>query len=386
MGTNGYQVEDVLNLLGTGSGSCNLTTGLVASSTCGTGDWPYNFLTYPTNAVGGHMYHSLQTLTGSTPLYCNPATGTQPGITGPLGPLPAGTNCTAGFPGLLPFLGTIANVGIGSLNQKIIVDNLELYVNAPNTNPNAVTGGCPGCPGTIAWPFSDILGALDLNYSGTSGAQTEYLSAPAGCTSPGAGCVKPALNYDSVFAQYLGIGSSLGGTASVGLTVFGGTTTPRGGPPNYLSRTDTNVAKYPAVLNSLGGLVGVNQTTTDDLGNGNIVVRLTDSVLDPSQPNDSFITENSGNADINIDSPLFTSAGAQHSIVCLNDINDNSYPLDINHSTFHGERLYASTHTSTNGLVTGAGTCTMGHAGHAGVQAFYVSGSKLDSYTFTDWT
>jgi hypothetical protein len=304
LGTNGYQVKDVLALEGVNAG-CNLTTGLVGgTTTCGSGDFPWLFLTYPKNSCGQHMYHSLQTLTGMTPLYCNAATGTCPGITGPPGPLPTGTNCTLGFPGLISFLGTLANVGIGALNQKIIVDNLELYVNAPSNNTNAGTG----CAGTPAWPASDILLALYPNYSGTVGAQTQYLSAPAGCTAPAAGCVKPVLSYDAAFAQYLGIGTALGGTAPTGLTVFGSGSVPYGPPLYSVSTISTAnpgtiapifIATAPTSTTCLGMCQNsvAYDTTLNPVGT-DIISRVTDGTSFGSGASMGNLTFSGGDNDI----------------------------------------------------------------------------------------
>jgi hypothetical protein len=153
--TNALDVNDVQNVLGTGSTPCAIPP--VANSGCTTGDFFYNFYTYSTNAAGSPFWHGLQTDTGSTPLDC------LPGATGPLFTQPAGLpNCSLGFIGLLPFLNVLQFVGVGSPNTKIYVNNLELYVNPP------ASGTSP----TV--PAGDVLLALDPNYLTTTGAQSTY--------------------------------------------------------------------------------------------------------------------------------------------------------------------------------------------------------------------
>jgi Divergent InlB B-repeat domain len=153
--TNALDVNDVQNVLGTGSTPCAIPP--VADSGCTTGDFFYNFYTYSTNAAGAPLWHGLQTATGSTPLDC------LPGITGPLFAQPGGlADCPSGFIGLLPFLTYLQFVGTGSPNTKIYVNNLELYVNPPTsgTSPTVAAG--------------DVLLALDPNYLTTTGAQSTY--------------------------------------------------------------------------------------------------------------------------------------------------------------------------------------------------------------------
>lgn len=198
IGTNGYQVNDVVNLLGTGPHPC--TFPLVSSATCGSGDWPYNFSRFSTNAAGQTMYHTLQTLTGSTPLVC--ASGVSPGITGPLAALPSGsTYCSGGFPGLLPFLIQLCQRGVNGGSVKICDSIFEEYVNGPNSNPNSGTG-------PQAYPAGDTLMALDASYCSTTNAQCG-----ASVTY-----VPQVNSYQAAMAQFLGLGYQLGVQPPTGLS------------------------------------------------------------------------------------------------------------------------------------------------------------------------
>lgn len=177
MGTDGYQVNDVLNLLGQGTNNCIVPLGAAAG--CTAGDWVYNCSRFPTNAAGQPMGCLLQTLTGSTVTDC------AAGLTGPLAALAAGsTYCPAGFPGLLPFLVQLCKTGVGSSGIRVCVQNLEIYTNGPNN------GAAP------SYPAGDVLLALDLNYSST----TNGVSAYAGYQLP----------YASAFAQFLAASSVSG--------------------------------------------------------------------------------------------------------------------------------------------------------------------------------
>jgi len=153
--TNALDVNDVQNVLTTGSTPCAYPP--VAASGCTTGDWLYLFATYSTNSAGQPFWHGLQTATGSTPQDC------LAGATGPLFSQPAGlTDCPNGFIGLLPFLNYLQFVGTGNPNTQIYVNNLEIYVNPP------ASGSAP----TVA--AGDVLLALDPSYLSTSGAQSAY--------------------------------------------------------------------------------------------------------------------------------------------------------------------------------------------------------------------
>ena len=185
--TNGAQLYDILNLLGTGTQNCAFP--LTLGTECTTSDWAPIFATYLTNSAGAPMHHVLQSATGSTPLNCS-NTGANAVIEGPMGALPASsTYCTAGYPGMLPFLYTIATTGIGSPSQTISVDTYELYT-------NAFTGTSP------TQPASDVLLALSNNYTATTNSQAAYL--------PQKGA------YVSAFCTFLGINC-----ASLTITVAG---------------------------------------------------------------------------------------------------------------------------------------------------------------------
>jgi len=183
MGTNGYQVNDVLNLEGLGTNNCAFP--LTAASGCTSGDWAYNCNKFTTNAAGNPMGCLLQTLTGTTVMDC------AAGLTGPIAPLPAGsTYCAGGFPGLLPFLMSLCKTGVGSPGQKVCVQTVEIYTNGLSS------GTAP------SYPAGDILLALDMTYSTTTNAVAAY--------------VPYQLPYASAFAQFLNAPAVYGGVAGAG--------------------------------------------------------------------------------------------------------------------------------------------------------------------------
>jgi hypothetical protein len=191
-GTNGYQVNDVLNLEGAGTNNCAFPLG--SASGCTSGDWAYNCARFTTNLAGNPMGCLLQTLTGSTAIDC------AAGLTGPIAPLPAGSSyCAGGFPGLLPFLVTLCKAGVGNLAQRVCVQTLEIYTNGPSG------GTAP------TYPAGDILLGLDLGYSGTTYGVSAYAASQ--------------LPYASAFAQFLAAPTTVGaggGTGPHQFAVMGG--------------------------------------------------------------------------------------------------------------------------------------------------------------------
>jgi len=187
MGTNGYQVNDVLNLEGLGTNNCAFP--LVAASGCTSGDWAYNCGKFTTNAAGNPMGCLLQTLTGTTVIDCSA------GLTGPAAPLPAGSPyCAAGFPGLLPFLVSLCQTGVGSPGQRVCVQTLEIYTNGPDS------GTAP------AYPAGDILLTLDMTYTATANAVAAY----APYQLPYASAFGEFLNAHSISGEGSGAGSNQG--------------------------------------------------------------------------------------------------------------------------------------------------------------------------------
>jgi hypothetical protein len=185
LGTNGYQVNDVLNLEGQGTNNCGFP--LTMGSGCTSGDWAYNCSRFTTNLAGNPMGCLLQTLTGTTVIDC------AAGLTGPLAPLPAGsTYCATGFPGLLPFLVSLCKAGIGNPGQKVCVQTMEIYTNGP------ASGSSP------TYSAGDILLALDMTYTTTTYGVAAY--APY------------QLPYASALGQFLGASSVYGGGAGSGGT------------------------------------------------------------------------------------------------------------------------------------------------------------------------
>jgi hypothetical protein len=188
LGTNGYQVNDVLNLEGEGVNNC--TSPINPGSGCTSGDWAYNCSRFTTNAAGRPMGCLLQTLTGSTAADC------AAGLTGPLAPLPAGSNyCLTGFPGLMPFLAQLCKSGVVSGN-RVCVQTLEVYTNGPNNGS------------TPSYPAGDILLTLDLNYLSTTNAV------------PGYGQYQ--LPYASAFGEFLAAGSVAGIAGASQSSAIGG--------------------------------------------------------------------------------------------------------------------------------------------------------------------
>jgi hypothetical protein len=184
--TNGAQLYDVLNLLGTGVQNCAFP--LVLGTECTTSDWAPIFATYSTNSAGNPMHHVLQSATGSNPLDC-----TSPLVEGPMGALPPGsTYCAAGYPGMLPFLNTFATVGVGSPSQKVSVDTYELY-----TNASAGT--------TPTQEASDVLLTLSQNYLATTFSQAAYLPQQGAYVS--AFCVFMGISCNSLTVSIAGTGT-----------------------------------------------------------------------------------------------------------------------------------------------------------------------------------
>jgi uncharacterized protein YeaC (DUF1315 family) len=189
IGTNGVQVNDIVNLQ-------NPANYPLVSTNIFSGDWPYNFSRFPTNACGQTMYHVHQTLTGSTPVDC------AANITGPLAALPAGsTYCSAGFPGILPFLVSMCTTGLNGGSVHICDHIFEMYTTAPTNNPNSGIGN-------QAWPAGDVLLALyAANYCGTNSAQ---------CGTPN--YTLSINSYQQAMALFLGLTYRLGVNPPTGVT------------------------------------------------------------------------------------------------------------------------------------------------------------------------
>ena len=132
------------------------------------------------------------------------------------------------------------------------------------------------------------------------------------------------------------------GTLSRAFT-FSPPTACTGGPPSYpCSRTDLAAVQLPATIPNVGDLVGANTVVTDpDFKNS--LVRVTDAQTNPSKPNESYFTTNSGSGDQNLwnlDSTLFT----------LTDEGGEMYVFSFNAASQQASRLYVSNFPSENGL------------------------------------
>jgi hypothetical protein len=179
IGNQDYELNDVLNLLGTGPNNCTfpLAPATPGSPACTQGNWAYNFSAFP------GMAHELQELHGSTPLNCG-STGF-----GPLAPLPSGsTYCSGGFVGMLPFLVTLRTTGVSG--AVIPVQIFEV-----NTQGSSSGTGSP------TQSASDTLLTLDPTYSLTTNAVAAYFIYQAAyqlawCEFLGVGCftVPPSYN------------------------------------------------------------------------------------------------------------------------------------------------------------------------------------------------
>lgn len=249
IGTNGYQVNDVLDLQGVGSNNCAFP---LVSSNCTSGDWAYNFHRYTTNAASQPFHHLLQTLTGSTPIDC------AAGLTGPLSALPSGlTNCSGGFVGLIPFLVQLRTTGISS--NIINVDYFEMYTNAPNIGSDPT------------YPAGDTLLTLNRAYGLGTNDDPTYLNTIC------IGCFTPTQLYQQTLANYLKIDIKCN-APTYGCAISTLNTIPLGIVPN------------------MGGRLGVNTIGIDPVL-GATYVRATDANEDPSLPNVSWQVTNGGDLD-----------------------------------------------------------------------------------------
>jgi hypothetical protein len=232
IGTNGVQVNDIVALQ-------NPANYPLVSTNIFSGDWPYNFSRFSTNACGQTMYHVHQTLTGSTPLDC------AANITGPLGPLPSGsTYCSAGFPGILPFLVSMCTTGLNGGTVHICDHIFEMYATAPTNNPNSGIGN-------QAWPAGDVLLALD---------NTTYCSTNEAQCGPTVN-YQPQINtYQAAMSLFLGAGYRLGTQPPTNVSFTIGRTLC--GAPNYYCST-TSTTNPGTVTALFTGTTGVNQIAYD---------------------------------------------------------------------------------------------------------------------------
>lgn len=190
--------------------------------------------------------------------------------------------------------------------------------------------------------------------------------------SPGANSQGVTLTYGTAAAT-----PSTGGTGGGGGGGGGGITC---GPPLYrCTRTDLVPLALPATVPNVGGLSGRNTIVTDDFGNNNRILRVTDSSFNSNLANHSVVTDSSGSGDEN----LFSRVVNGHYLLCLNDEGTSLYPVDFNPTTFQTSRIYASNFPSTNGMVAGAGGCSWAFTSN---KMYTMSGAgALQSYDFTDW-
>lgn len=132
------------------------------------------------------------------------------------------------------------------------------------------------------------------------------------------------------------------GTLSRAFT-FSQPTACTGGPPSYpCSRTDLTTVQLPATIPNVGDLVGANTIVTDpDFKND--IVRVTEAQTNPSKPNESYFTTNSGSGDQNLwnsNSTLFT----------LTDNGGEMYVFSFDTAAKQASRLYVSNFPSENGF------------------------------------
>lgn len=176
------QMSDFYNLTGTGSNNCPFPPQSAATfgSGCTQGNWFYNCHTF------SNMHCGLQLIHGSNPAYCENGSI----VSGPLAPLPSGsTYCPNGFVGMLPWLLSLCNTGVGTPNTKVCVNIFEAPIVAGVYASGAGSG--TSYPSAAA---CDVLLALvgSTLYPNTTG----YISQYAAYETP----------YLQVFADYLGLG------------------------------------------------------------------------------------------------------------------------------------------------------------------------------------
>jgi len=157
---------------------------------------------------------------------------------------------------------------------------------------------------------------------------------------------------------------------------------PTCGPPNYLcSRFDLNAASIPSTVPSVGGLTGVNNVITDDLGNNNRILRITDANSNPAKPNKEYVTAGSGSGDDN----LFSQVVNGHYLVATNDTgNGPIYLTDFNSGAFTSARIYTSLFASTGGMTVTGPAASWAFTSNK-LYVMPANTSQLTSYDFTDW-
>lgn len=250
------------------------------------------------------------------------------------------------------------------------------------TNPTCGTPPCPlpnGTNGTAYnFTFQEMGGVGSVTWSVTSGAIPGWATLNS---STGALTGTPNVNATTSFTIHVVDSASNAASLAVTLTVATGGAC---GPPNYpCDRIDLLVQKLPATLPSVGGLVGINNIVSDTLGNGNRIVRVTDSAFNPAKPNKSYVSAGTGSGDEN----LWSRNVGNHYLICINDSGSLEFVIDFNSSTFQMTRPYASAFPSTGGITIGAQTCEWGHTNN---RAFLMgtvstSSSLISYFDFTDW-
>ena len=93
---------------------------------------------------------------------------------------------------------------------------------------------------------------------------------------------------------------------------------------------------------SVGGLTGAGTIVSDDMGNSNKVLRITDSAFDPSRTNVEYVVAGSGSGDMN----LFSRPFGGHTLLAIQESGNLAYVVDINNSTLAVTRPYVSSYSS----------------------------------------
>lgn len=249
------------------------------------------------------------------------------------------------------------------------------------TNPTCASPPCSLPQGTNGTAYSFIFqetgGVGAVTWTVISGAIPSWAALNS---STGALTGTPSANATTSFTIKVTDSASNSSSLAVTLTVASSGAC---GPPTYpCSRIDLVTQKLPATMPSLGGLVGINNIISDTLGNGNRIVRATDSTFNPAKPNKELVVT-SGSGDDNV----WSRNVGNHYLLCINDSGSLEYVIDFNKSTFQVSRPYASQFPSTGGITIGASVCEWGFTSNRA----YVVGTAVSKtgtigyYDFTDW-
>jgi len=386
IGTNGYQVNDVLQILA--------GNALVVNSI--QGDWPLNFSLYCNSPMPNGYYPICELQNGST---LNGGQGTStPGLdnagnTGSEAPDPpfAGNSACVScpFPGLVP----IAKLeGANDFEHYDLVDFLLVFGTSPTSDYPAggsiAAGFCDVdntgllvTPHGLTISFASAAGNMLMKINGVAGYGISVVTDSSHLTlkSPGTGGLlanvscsyyaDPALYslaYGAAYASFINLGATLGNTLSGGFST--GTRSTAGAGVGYTAPTSLATITYPSTPPSVGRSIGAGTLFTDPTW-GATGVRLTDATFDPSlagTANNSYVVSNGGS-----DDDILFSTG--DFLTFVKSTAGVSYLEGFNPSTFALSRPYS-------GVTTG--NCPL-HSGNCSTTGGWATGDSV-AFSLTD--